>query len=195
MPGSNPAGIPLGFGRMLASGGGRIAHFYRDKGQMLSVLGPYVAEGLHRGDHCIVAADKASGDTLVRWLESRGVDVKSPSKFSLIVPTFAHGAGRMQDQLDVALRRHPIPGSFVRLAWDCGSMASQQSDATDVLSFLSFYEDLSTSLGQDRLALSQLDLTSFRGDVVLDVLRVHGFCIMGEIPLRCSPDPTVRVVD
>ncbi len=195
MPGSNPAGIPLGFGRMLASGGGRIAHFYRDKGQMLNVLGPYVAEGMRRGDHCIVASDKTAGNTLVRWLKSRGLIAKSPGKLNLIVPTFTQGAGRIQAQLDVALKRHQRPGSFVRLAWDCGSMASQQSDATDLLSFLSFYEDLSTSLGQDRLALSQLDLTSCRGDVVLDLLRVHGFCIMGEIPLRCSPDPTVMVVD
>ena len=180
---------------MLASGGGRIAHFYRDKDQMLSVLGPYVAEGMRRGDHCIVASDKTSGATLVRWLQARRVDVKSPGKLSLIIPSLAQGADRMQAQLDVVLRKSARPGTFLRLAWDCAGAASQQTDTTDLLKFLSIYEDLSTSIGQSRLALSQLDLTSFRGDVVLAVLRAHGLCIMGEIPLRCSSDPIVGVVD
>ena len=62
------ASVPLGFGDVTASVGDHIGHFYRGSDQMFSVLGPYVAEGLRRGDKCVIISSPDTEDQLREWL-------------------------------------------------------------------------------------------------------------------------------
>ena len=66
--------IPLGFGGTTASVGDHICHFYRGEAERFGVLGPYVAEGIRRGDKVLVVTDEEMADRLGDWLASQGID-------------------------------------------------------------------------------------------------------------------------
>lgn len=180
--------VPLGFGGMTVSGGGRIAHFYRTREEMLAVLGPYVAQGMRRGDRCVAALNATVADSLSRWLDRGRRRGSWPGDLRLvIVPPGGPETGGPGIELERELGADPGAQRFIRFAWDGTSGLYDGRSPLDVVRFLNLYEDLSIGLGRRRLVLSLLDLTAFGGDVVVDVLRLHALCILGEIPLRCSP--------
>ena len=74
MAGPKTKAIPLGFGDVTVTVNDHIAHFYRGETQMFDVLGPYIAEGLRRGERCAVVSSPASAQGLKRRLSEMGLD-------------------------------------------------------------------------------------------------------------------------
>ena len=62
-PATSNGNIPLGVADALVSAGAHIAHFYRGEAEMFTVVGPYLATGLQRGEKCafISSPETASG--------------------------------------------------------------------------------------------------------------------------------------
>ncbi len=66
--------IPFGLKDVTVQAGDHIANFYRGDAEMLSVLGPYIAEGLRRGERCAVISSPETAERLREWLKSRDLD-------------------------------------------------------------------------------------------------------------------------
>ena len=89
--------IPLGFGGTTASVGDHICHFYRGETETFGVFGPYVAEGIRRGEMCFVVASPEVAERLGEWLASHGVDAHRARK-----------AGQLLQHLGEATKEDPF---------------------------------------------------------------------------------------
>ena len=183
--------VPLGFAQLSASVGDHIAHFYRGEGEMLDVLGPYIGEGLRRGDRCAVMAPPKLQGALLSWLDTEGLEPERRAEAEQLAvyggARDAEGMHAMFAQLDRKARDEGYP--FVRLAGDSGWAMAQNASSTEMLKWEALYDDVSHDWNM--LALCQFDLTVTGGDVVMDALRSHPLCVMGdvvlELPLHTDP--------
>ena len=71
---------------------------------------------------------------------------------------------------------------FVRLAGGGGSTLMGQTSSLDMLRWEALYDEI--SVGWQMVALCQFDLEKFGGDVVMDALRAHPLCVVGEVMVR-----------
>jgi hypothetical protein len=184
--------IPLGFGGVSAAAGDHIAHFYRGADQRFSVLGPYIATGLQRGDRCIVISSPDVADDLRDWLAARDLDAgKAEADGRLILHP---GKATKEDMQDLAARvhdeAHAAGHPFVRWAGDGGWALADKMSVHDMLHWEALYDKCSTDW--DILALCQFDQTMFSGNVLMDALRSHPYCVMGQVvvpnPFHTAPD-------
>lgn len=188
--------IPLGFGRISATVGDHIAHFYKGFRQRFGVLGPYVAEGLRRGDRCVVICTPEMGRQLCRWLEAGGLDAEGARREGLLV--LHPGETTKEDMKALAdrLERESLEGGykFVRWAGDMAWGVEAEVSVFEMLRWEALYDQCST--GWQMCALCQFDLDQFGGDVVMNALRSHPLCIMGEVlvpnPLHIPPDALLQ---
>jgi hypothetical protein len=187
--------IPLGFGRVDAAVGDHIAHFFRGNDQRFSVLGPYIETGLRRGDRCVFISRPVVGEQLCEWLTGRGVDTDSARSTGrlLLHPGEAteEDMKRLADRIDAKARDEDEP--FVRWSGDGAWVLEQDITVCEMLRWEALYDKHSTDWRL--LALCQFDLTVFESDVIMDALRTHPYCVMGEVvvpnPFHESPE-TVR---
>lgn len=179
--GSNIMKVPLGFGGFTASIGDHIAHFYRGKEQMFSVLGPYIAEGIRRGDRCGFISSPKDADLLCEWLTSRGLDAAGVcDKGQMILHPGEATKEEMRAFADrIEAESLKAGHKFVRWAGDGGWALAGLTPVPEMLRWEALYDDC--SVGWEMIALCQFDLTQFGGDVVMDVLRSHPLCIMGHL--------------
>ena len=82
----------------------------------------------------------------------------------------------------------PEGDDVIRLAGD-GGWALASSTSGEMLRWETLYDGISE--GWPMIALCQIDLTRFAGDVVIDSLRAHPLCIMGTVlvPNSLHEDP------
>ncbi len=188
-------GIPLGFGGVEAAVGDHIAHFFRGGDQRFSVLGPYIQTGLRRGDRCVFISQPDVGAALCEWLSERGVDVAEARSAGRLILDPGRDTEddmkRLADRIDAEARDEDEP--FVRWAGDGEWALAQDITVCEMLRWEALYDKHS---GDWRLlALCQFDLTVFESDVIMDALRTHPYCVMGDVvvpnPFHESPD-TVR---
>ena len=181
---SNGSGIPLGFGGATASVGDHIAHFYRGEEEMFGVLGPYVAEGIRRGDKCAVISSPEMAGRLREWLASGDIDAAAAEDSGqlLLHPGEATLADMraMFERVEASALKDGY--KFVRLAGDGGWALAGRASVTEMLRWEALYDEISADW--QMLALCQFDLTRFGGDVVMDALRAHPLCVMGQVLLR-----------
>lgn len=188
--------VPLGFGGVTAFVGDHIAHFYRGSSQMLSVLGPYIAEGIRQGDKCIVISSPDVAKQLQEWLTSRGLDAHAACKSrqlffypgqptSVAMQAFAE---KVVD--DASTNKYKI----IRWAGDGGWALAGQITVREMLRWEALYDKI--SVNWPSIALCQFDLTQFGGDAVMDALRSHPLCIMGQLlvpnPFHVSPEALLQ---
>lgn len=184
--------IPLGFGGVSASVGDHIAHFYRGSAQRFSVLGPYIETGLRRGDRCVFISAPDVADELRDWLATNDVDVGRAEDTGQLV--LEPGRATKEDMLDLADRvdtsaqteGHP----FVRWSGDAGWALEADISVHSMLHWEALYDKFSSDWRM--LALCQFDQSLFSGDVLMDALRSHPYCVMGQVvvpnPLHTSPE-------
>ena len=181
---SNGSVIPLGFAGATASVGDHIAHFYRGEAEMFGVVGPYFAEGIRRGDKCAFVSSPPAAEQLREWLASQGIDVAAAERAGqlLLHPGEATVADMqaMFERLEAGARKDGY--NFVRLAGDGGWALAGRAPVPEMLQWEALYDEVSA--GWQMLALCQFDLTLFGGDVVMDALRAHPLCVMGQVLLR-----------
>lgn len=187
--------IPLGFGGVDAAVGDHIAHFFRGDKQRFSVLGPYIQKGLRRGERCVFISQPEVGEQLCGWLAERGVDAADARSAGqlLLHPGAATEADmkRLADRMDAEARTEEEP--FVRWSGDGAWALEQDITVCEMLRWEALYDKHSTDWRL--LALCQFDLSVFESDVIMDALRTHPYCVMGDVvvpnPFHESPE-TVR---
>ena len=192
----NGTSVPLGFGGVTASVGDHIAHFYRGASQMFSVLGPYVAEGIRHGDKCVVISSPQVAEQLRSWLSSKGFDAAEICKAGQLF--LHHGEENKNDMRTLVARVEDeslnAGYKFVRWAGDGGWALAGRISVHEMLCWEALYDKASRDW--KILALCQFDLTQFAGDVVMDALRSHPLCIMGQHlvpnPFHVSPEALLQ---
>ncbi|MFQ5865757.1 MAG: MEDS domain-containing protein [bacterium] len=188
--------VPLGFGNITAFIGDHIAHFYRGTKEMLSVLGPYVAEGMRRGEKCVVISSPEVAEQLHEWLASEGLDVPKARRSSGL---FLHSGEPTSEDMRALANRILDDASkagytFIRWAGDGGWALAGKTSVSEMLIWEALYDKV--SVDWPTLALCQFDLTQFGGDVVMDALRSHPLCIIGQHlvpnPFHLSPEALLQ---
>lgn len=83
---------------------------------------------------------------------------------------------------------------FVRSAGDGGWALAGRTSVSELLRWEALLENVLNDWKV--VALCQFDLTQFGGDVVMDALRTHPLCIMGQLlvpnPFHVSPDTLLQ---
>lgn len=185
-------GVPLGFGDVDADVGDHIAHFFRGDAQRFAVLGPYVETGLRRDEPCVFIARPAVGEQLCAWLADRGVDVDAAqSRGQLVVhpgEATEEDMKRLADHVDETARQEGDP--LVRWAGDGEWALEQEISVCEMLRWEALYDRHTTDWSL--LALCQFNLAAFESDIMMDALRTHPYCVMGEVvvpnPFHESPE-------
>ncbi|MFQ6114669.1 MAG: MEDS domain-containing protein [bacterium] len=193
---SGRTSVPLGFGNITACIGDHIAHFYRGTNQMLSVLGPYVAEGIRRGEKSVVISSPDVAEKLYEWLGSEGLDIPEARKSKqLICHSGEPTSNGMRTFVDRMLEDASSAGyKFIRWAGDGGWALAGKTTINEMLSWEALYDKI--SVNWPILALCQFDLAQFRGDAVMEALRSHPLCIIGQHlvpnPFHISPEALLQ---
>ncbi|MFB6098816.1 MAG: MEDS domain-containing protein [Salinibacter sp.] len=185
-------GVPLGFGGVEAAVGDHIAHFFRGDDQRFSVLGPYVETGLRRGDRCVFIARPAAGRRLCEWLDEQGVDADAARAADRLIlhpgEATEEDMKRLADRIDETARDEGE--SFVRWAGDGEWALEQDITVCEMLRWEALYDK--HAVEWCLLALCQFDLNTFESDVIMDALRTHPYCVMGDVvvpnPFHESPE-------
>ncbi len=188
--------VSLGFGNINVSVGDHIAHFYRNTEERLNVLGPYMIEGLRQGERCLLFSSPKAADELCDWLEARGIDTTKPRNSGQLLfhPGEATGEAMLalSTRIEAESQKEGYP--FVRACGDAGWSLHGIKRPREMLCWEAFLDSKIKSW--KALALCQIDLTRFGGNVVMDVMRSHGLCIMGELlipnPFHVSPDTLIQ---
>jgi hypothetical protein len=184
--------IPLGFGGVDAAVGDHIAHFFRGDDQRFSVLGPYIETGLRRGDRCVFISRPDVGEQLCDWLAQREVDVDDARSADRLIlhpgEATEDDMKRLADRIDAEAQADDEP--FVRWSGDGEWALEQDITVCEMLRWEALYDE--HSAGWRMLALCQFDLTVFESDVIMDALRTHPYCVMGDVvvpnPFHESPE-------
>ncbi len=190
--------VPLGFGNATASAGDHIAHFYKGADQRFRVLGPYIATGLRRGDRCAFISSPAAADHLCAWLRDDGVDAEAACASGQLI--LHPGEATEEDMRRLAERIEAealdTGHSLVRWAGDGGWALESEISVCEMLRWEALYDKCST--GWEMLAMCQFDLTVFSGEVVMDALRSHPLCVMGDVvvpnPFHMEPEELLDVL-
>jgi len=184
--------VPLGFGNVTAAIGDHIAHFYKGSDQRFSVLGPYVATGLRRGDRCAFISSPAAADQLRDWLRDDGIDVEAACASGQLI---LHPGEATEEDMRALAERIEAEAldtghRFVRWCGDGGWALESEISVCEMLRWEALYDKCSTDW--EMLALCQFDLTAFGGEVIMDALRSHPLCVMGEVvvpnPFHMAPE-------
>lgn len=196
----NVVAVPLGFGDLAVTIGDHIAHFYQSKEEMFAVFTPYIVEGIRRGDTCVVITVPQGAGELGRWLgPDRLGGHRAGEVGQVLVETGVANLQEMRARLERIAIDALAPANVVRLAWDGNWFPNRLASPVDLLRFEVLYEELSGRWGGRRLALCQLDLTRFGGDMVMEAFRAHHLCIMGRIlvrsPLHLSPKSLLKTLE
>ncbi len=192
---SNTDSVPLGFGETTATVGDHIAHFFRGEDQRFSVLGPYIETGLRRGDRCVFISRPEAGEALCDWLAERGVDLEEARATDRLIlhpgRDTEEDMKRLADRIDKEAREDEEP--FVRWSGDGAWALDRDLTVCEMLRWEALYDKHTPDWRM--LALCQFDLTVFESDVMMDALRTHPYCVMGDVvvpnPFHESPE-TVR---
>jgi len=178
---SQASDIPLGFGDVSGAVGDHIAHFFRGDDQRFSVLGPYVRTGLRRGDRCVCIADPETADGLCDWLAGRDVAVAEARAAGQLILDPGRDSEedmkRLADRVDAEARDDEEP--FVRWAGDGEWVLDRELSVCEMLRWEALYDKHTPSWRM--LALCQFDLTVFGSDMMMDALRTHPYCVMGDV--------------
>lgn len=196
-PSPSPASsTPLGFGDVSATPGDHIAHFFREADERFSVLGPYVETGLQRGDRCVFIADPDTGTALCDWLAARGVDVdEARAANRLLIHPGRDTEADMKHLADEVSTHTPEDEELlVRWAGDGEWALDRDLTVCEMLRWEALYDEHSADW--EMLALCQFNLSVFDSDVMMEALRTHPYCVMGEVvvpnPFHESPETVLQ---
>ena len=189
-------GVPLGFGGVEADVGDHIAHFFRGDAQRFAVLGPYVEAGLRRDERCVFISRPEVGEQLCEWLDDRGVDADAARSHDRLVlhpgEATEEDMKRLADHVDDTAREEDE--SLVRWAGDGEWALEQEISVCEMLRWEALYDKHSKDWSL--LALCQFNLAAFESDVIMDALRTHPYCVMGDVvvpnPFHESPEVVRR---
>ena len=190
----NPTGgasIPFGVGNLHTSAGGHIGHFYETEEQCLSVVSGFLRAGLLNGDKCVFLAGSTEAErALMDALSSDGCDAvaKMESGQLDVREGFASPA---QAQAFLRQLLAQVPDEFPLLRW-VGDMTWATAKLPCSRQLMEWESHCNLVEDPQAVFLCQYDVKQFSGSVVMDALRTHPLCIVGEAihrnPMYVEPE-------
>ena len=174
-----PKRVPLGFGGLQARVSDHIGHFFRSTDEWKSVLVPFLKAGLEGGDMCIyVTSPEAHAVAdITAALAAEGIDVdRCRTTGQLILTEGRSTPQEMKALLSEAISKVSAESRLLRLGGDM-TWSLKKMPGTDAL--MEWESHCNVVEEAPALFLCQYDLKQFLGSVVMDALKTHPLCIIG----------------
>jgi len=181
--------VPLGFGDISVPLCSHIAFFYRNLGELRAVVVPFIEKGLEQGDRCICIVHEESKEGLQEIWQGHGVNVKAAltsgqlsiltAEESYLLPGY-FSPEKVIELYEATLRTVIEQGyKVIRITVNV-SWALQEKPGVE---WLMEYEAKvhKMLIRYPQVTICQYNITKFRGDVIMDALRVHPLCIVGGV--------------
>ncbi len=172
--------------------GSHICWFYRSPAEREAVIFPFLKAGIETQEHCHYMLEEPEHHWLKTGLQRHGVDVAaviSSGQLSISDPAGLYGSeeefdlgknSRIWDE--IYTDSHSDSYKMLRLVKDMSWMARLMLKEEMLLEYeIGLNYHLRKKQG---LAICQYDLTKFKGDIVLDILKVHPIIIWGGMAVR-----------
>ncbi|HEX3583027.1 MAG TPA: MEDS domain-containing protein [Thermoanaerobaculia bacterium] len=171
-----------------------IAGFFDSEQERYRVLGPFIADGLARGERAVHIIDGAGRDLHIERLREEGIDASGAEarrQMQLLSwdETYLRG-GRFDQYAMVGLvtrlleegvaAGYPMTRSIAQMEW----AADDPPGAADLIEYETRLNETLSSYTD--IVICAYDVTKFPAHVILDVLRGHPAAIVGGI-LRENP--------
>ena len=173
--------VPLGLGALSVSVGDHIGHFYQTKEECEDLLVAFLVAGIEAGEKCIYhVSTRTETGHLRQALVEAGVDVeRAEVGGQLVLREGKSDPEEMKRLLAAAFSEVPSCWPLIRWGGDAtwGLEKMPTSEA-----FMSWDTHLNTVEDPPAVFLCQFDLTAFSGRVVMDALKAHPLCIVGNAP-------------
>lgn len=177
-PNPNRQQVALGFGDLYANLGDHIGHFYETPAQGQRTLLDFFAAGLDAGDKCAYM-NPGSTEDLVAGLAERGMPARDAIESGqLVVSEGLRSADAMQGMLESCLA--DIPARFGALRW-VGEMTWTLDKLPTTEKLMEWETRCNVLPDVPAVFLCQYDLKVFRGDVILEAMKTHPVCIVGNV--------------
>jgi len=172
--------------------GTHIASFYRNLSQLRSVTVPFICKGLEQGDKCVCVVEEETKDGLEEVLQGQGVDVEatvasgqlsihiadetylSPGYFSP-EKMIEYYEGVLRTAIEEGYRVIRVSGEVNWALRACPGVERLMEYEAKVHKMLVRYP---------QVTICHYNMTRFRGDMIMDALRVHPLCIVGGLLIR-----------
>jgi hypothetical protein len=172
--------IVLGFGGLYARPGDHIGHFYHTQDEWRELLVSFLHAGLTAGDKCVyLLRPEIHQRDLYEGLAAAQIDVEGVLASGQLMLHEGHATPEaLHAELTETLADLPASFRFLRwggdMTWTLKRMASSER--------LMAWENLCNLLHAPMAVFfCQYDLTQFPGDVIIDALKTHPLCIIGEM--------------
>ncbi len=183
-----------------------ICAFFHGEEERYRVLLPFVREGFDRGEKAVHIVDPELRSDHARRLESLGIDVNAAiGEGRLELETWDEAYLRggafdqertlllLEDKLSSAMRRgFPLTRLIAHMEWSLDGRADPEALVEYEARFNRQFPDCPDWV------LCTYDLTRFRADVAIDVMRTHPLLLIGgtllENPFYTPPDRFLREV-
>jgi hypothetical protein len=196
--------IPLGFGGFLVPPGSHIASFYRNLSELQGIVAPFTQKGVEQGDRCICIVDDETKDELQEVLKGQGVDVEAAlasGQLSIFTASDFYvrdgifNPDRVVNLLQSEMERTLAKGyPALRVTGERTWALQEWPGAERLMEYEAKLHKILIRYPQ--VTLCQYNVTRFRGDVIVDALRVHPICIIGGVLVRnhfyVPPDEFLR---
>jgi len=170
--------MELGFGGLHASQGDHIGHFYRTRAEWKELLVPYLVTGLKARHKCIALMNPGAWqEELLNELTACGIDVEDALACDQLVLSEGKATpDELKLTLIDAIAQIPTKFSFLRwsgdMTWSVGKMPTTKA--------LMEWESMCNIIESSPVIFfCQYDLTKFSGSVVMDALKTHPLCVIG----------------
>ncbi len=172
--------------------GSHICWFYRSPAERDAVVLPFLKAGIDTREQCHYILEEREHPWLKTGLERHGVDVEasiSSGQLSILDPVGLYSSSHNIDFGEKssfwdAIYANPCKTDFpmMRLVKDMNWMGRESLNEEMLLEYeIGLNYHLRKNQG---VAICQYDLTKFRGDVILDILKVHPIIIWGRTAVR-----------
>lgn len=180
-----------------AAPGGHIAHFYETREEWLSLLIPWLCDGLRSGEKCIYVMNAARD-----WMEARerlsddGVDIRQALETGrLEIREGCRDPRELTPAMEASLAA--VPGSYPAVRCG-GDMVWARERVASSGTLMHFEMGINVHRGRPISFLCQYDLTCFPGYVIMDALRTHPLSIidgaMHHTPYHQSMDAFLKAL-
>lgn len=184
--------VHLGFADISVPLGSHIVSFYRDLSQMRSVVVPFIRTGLEMGDKCICVVEEETRDGLQEALQGYDVDVEdalASGQLSILTADESYlsqgyfSPEEMVEYYERALRTAIEEGyRVIRIS---GEVTWALRECPGVERLMEYEAKVHKMLVRyPQVAICHYNITRFRGDMIIDALRVHPICIVGGVLIR-----------
>jgi hypothetical protein len=181
-----------------------VCGFFRNPEEEYRLLLPFIKEGILRGEKAFHVVNPTLRDDHLRWLDSAGIDVSSAQQsgqFEFCDWDAAYFPdGRFDQHRMLAMWREVLDGAaqagfpLTRLVAHMEWALEDREGVSDLLEYEARFNEIHQG-GRDPV-ICAYDITRFRGDVVMDVMRTHPMIIIGGIlqenPFFVPPDRFLR---